>query len=132
MSILPPTPEPYYTDPQITLYHGRAEDVLPTLGTFDAAIVDPPYGETSLEWDRWVHGWPAMLAEHTSSMWCFGSLRMFLLHADEFADWKLSQDVIWEKHNGATFHADRFGRVHETLTLTGIAARGPRLTAQFQ
>jgi len=35
--------------------------------------------------------------------------------AGEFADagWKLSQDVVWEKHNGSSFHADRFRRVHE-------------------
>ena len=25
----------------------------------------------------------------------------------------LSQDVVWEKHNGSIFHADRFRRVHE-------------------
>jgi site-specific DNA-methyltransferase (adenine-specific) len=46
-------------------------------------------------------------------MWCFGSMRMFLDRRDEFADWKLSQDVIWEKHNGSGFAADRFRRVHE-------------------
>jgi site-specific DNA-methyltransferase (adenine-specific) len=41
---------------------------------------------------------------------------MFLQHGPEFAasDWKLSQDVIWEKHNGSGFAADRFKRVHET------------------
>lgn len=106
----------YYADEFVALHHGKAEDILPTLGTFDAAVVDPSYGETSLEWDRWLDGWPALVAEHTSSMWCFGSLRMFLIHREEFDGWRLSQDVIWEKHNGATFHADRFGRVHETIT----------------
>jgi len=35
---------PYYADALVTIYHGRAEDVLPTLGTFDAVIADPPYG----------------------------------------------------------------------------------------
>jgi len=49
-------------------------------------------------------------------MWCFGSLRMYLARADEFAPWKLSQDVIWEKHNGSGAFDDRFKRVHEQPT----------------
>jgi site-specific DNA-methyltransferase (adenine-specific) len=40
---------------------------------------------------------------------------MFMQRAREFeaAAWVLSQDVVWEKHNGSSFHADRFRRVHE-------------------
>jgi site-specific DNA-methyltransferase (adenine-specific) len=40
---------------------------------------------------------------------------MFMAHAAELkkAGWKLSQDVIWEKHNGSGLMADRFRRVHE-------------------
>jgi site-specific DNA-methyltransferase (adenine-specific) len=41
---------------------------------------------------------------------------MFLDRAHEFADWKLSQDIVWEKHNGTGFAADRFKRVHEIIT----------------
>jgi site-specific DNA-methyltransferase (adenine-specific) len=105
--------QPYYADEHVALYHGRMEDVLPTLGEFDACVTDPPYGETSLAWGRWPDGWPALVAGHTRSMWCFGSMRMFLDRRDEFAGWRLSQDVVWEKHNGSSFHADRFRRVHE-------------------
>jgi site-specific DNA-methyltransferase (adenine-specific) len=76
-------------------------------------IADPPYGETSLAWDRWPDGWPAALTEASRSMWCFGSMRMFLARRDEFAAWKLSQDVVWEKHTGSGVAADRFRRVHE-------------------
>lgn len=36
--------EPYYEDDLVTLYHGRCEDVLPTLGRFDLLLTDPPYG----------------------------------------------------------------------------------------
>jgi site-specific DNA-methyltransferase (adenine-specific) len=92
------------------------EEILPTLGlTFDACVTDPPYGETKLIWDRWPDGWPALVADVTSSLWCFGSMRMFLEHRDEFTapGWKLSQDVVWEKHNGTSMAADRFKRVHE-------------------
>src|ERR1700727_213210 len=46
-------------------------------------------------------------------MWVFGTLRMFMLYAGEFEAWQMSQDVVWEKHNGSSFHADRFRRVHE-------------------
>jgi len=104
---------PYYADESATLWHGDMRDIVPTLGLFDAVVADPPYGETSLAWDRWPTGWPAVVASAASSMWCFGSMRMFLDRRDEFDAWKLSQDVVWEKHTGSTFVADRFRRVHE-------------------
>lgn len=105
---------PYFSDGTVELYHGEFEDVLPELGIMaDLIIADPPYGETSLDWDRWVDGWPTHLAGYSRQMWCFGSMRMFLEHNSEFSDWKLSQDIVWEKHNGSGLHADRFRRVHE-------------------
>lgn len=109
---------PYYQDDAVTLYHGDYADVLLSLGAvgFDCAVTDPPYGETSLEWDTWPSGWPSLVSTYTDSMWCFGSMRMFLDRRDEFATWKLSQDVVWEKHNGSGFAADRFKRVHEHAT----------------
>jgi len=105
---------PYYADESVTLWLGDFRDVLPTLNVkADLILTDPPYGETSLDWDVWPKGWPSIAAEFTRSMWCFGSMRMFLDHRDEFAGWWLSQDVIWEKHNGSGFMTDRFRRVHE-------------------
>lgn len=109
--------EPYWTDGQVSLYLGDCREILPALGiTADCIVADPPYGETSLAWDRWPDGWLDVAAGVTSSLWCFGSLRMFLAHGSEFAGWKLSQDVIWEKEHGTGFAADRFKRVHETVT----------------
>jgi site-specific DNA-methyltransferase (adenine-specific) len=109
--------EPYYADDDVTLYLGDCREVLPALAlTVDCIVADPPYAETSLPWDRWPDGWPTVAATATSSMWCFGSMRMFLDRRDEFAGWKLSQDIVWEKHNGSGFHADRFRRVHEHAT----------------
>jgi site-specific DNA-methyltransferase (adenine-specific) len=49
----------------------------------------------------------------SGSVWVFGSLRMFMDRRDEFDGWKMAQDIVWEKHNGSSFHADRFRRVHE-------------------
>jgi site-specific DNA-methyltransferase (adenine-specific) len=111
--------KPYYEDQEagITLYHGDMREVLPALGIkADLVLADPPYAETSLAWDRWPDGWPTLAASVASSMWCFGSMRMFLDRAPEFADWKLSQDIVWEKANGTGFATDRFKRVHEIAT----------------
>lgn len=105
---------PYYDHGGITIYQGDAREIVPSLGMrFDACITDPPYSETSLKWDVWPAHWPEMVAEFTDCLWCFGSLRMFLDRRDEFQLWKFAQDVVWEKHNGSSFHADRFKRVHE-------------------
>ncbi|MFC5802746.1 DNA-methyltransferase [Streptomyces formicae] len=111
--------EPYWKDEDtgIYLYLGDMREVLPALDVkADLILTDPPYGETTLAWDRWPDGWPALAATVTNSMWCFGSMRMFLDRSPEFADWKLSQDVIWEKQNGSGFTTDRFKRVHEMAT----------------
>lgn len=114
--------KPYYEDRQVTLYLGDCREILPALGQFDCCVTDPPYGETSLAWDRWPDGWPELVAERTSSLWCFGSLRMFLDRRDEFGGWRLSQDIeaewdhaVWEKHNGSSFATDRFKRIHEII-----------------
>lgn len=107
---------PYFDDGQVSLYLGDCREIAPTLGvTADLVLTDPPYGETSLPWDRWQDGWPQLAATLAAAMWSFGSMRMFMAHSAEFADagWTYSQDVVWEKHNGSGFHADRFKRVHE-------------------
>lgn len=87
-------------------------------GPFDLLIADPPYGDTSLDWDKRVDGWlqtaRAML-KPTGSLWVFGSMRFFIDsgHLMRDAGFRLAQDIVWEKHNGSAFHADRFKRVHE-------------------
>jgi site-specific DNA-methyltransferase (adenine-specific) len=105
---------PYYQDDTVTLYHGNALELVDTeFALADCVITDPPYGETALAWDRWPTGWPSFMPGN--SLWCFGSMRMFMDRADEFraAGWQLSQDVVWEKNNGSGFARDRFRRVHE-------------------
>lgn len=87
-------------------------------GPFDMIFADPPYGDTSLGWDRRVDGWEAVAAQSlkpTGSMWVFGSMRFFMATAPRFAaaGLQVAQDIVWEKQNGSGFHADRFKRVHE-------------------
>jgi site-specific DNA-methyltransferase (adenine-specific) len=119
------SPAPYYADDQVTLYHGDCREVLPALGLqADLVVADPPYEETSHAWDRWPAGWLITAATVSTSLWCFGGLRMFMRYAPEFAaaGWHLSHDiagkdveVLWEKHNASGPNSDRFRRIHEQV-----------------
>jgi len=83
----------------------------------DCILTDPPFGETSLTWDRWFRDWPSIvqrILKPSGSMWVFGSTRMFMENAEQFVNWKFSHDVIWEKQNGSGLFNDRFRRVHES------------------
>jgi len=87
-------------------------------GIVDAVVTDPPYGDTSLLWDKRCYGWTDHLAHVTkpaASVWIFGSMRYIAaLFADmERVGFKYAQDIVWQKQNGSSFHADRFRRVHE-------------------
>jgi site-specific DNA-methyltransferase (adenine-specific) len=104
--------KPYYEASGITIYHGDCREVLPALSA-EVVVTDPPYAETSLKWDRWPDGWVSALPDSVRSMWCFGSLAMFLDRRADFSGWSLAQEVVWEKHNGSNAAADRFRRVHE-------------------
>lgn len=103
---------PYYERGGITIYHGDCREILPSIKA-DCVVTDPPYGETNLSWDRRVEEWVGAI--DSPQLWCFGSLRFFFAthRAIAGAGWSFAQEVVWEKHNGSAFHADRFRRVHE-------------------
>lgn len=87
-------------------------------GAADACITDPPYGDTSLEWDRRVDGWMGEVArvlKPAASVWVFGSMRYLVTVFAEMEahGFRYAQDIVWEKQNGTGFHNDRFKRVHE-------------------
>ena len=105
--------KPYYADESVTLYHGDWRELIPEDFTADLIVTDPPYGETSLDWDVWPGGWPALAARHARSMWCFGSMRMFLDQRHEFGAWRLSQDIVLNKNTTGAHAGDRFSRCHE-------------------
>lgn len=80
----------------------------------DCIVTDPPYGETSLVWDKVPDGWLGecrRVLRRSGSLWMFGSMRSHL--AANLMGWNFAQDVVWEKHNGSNMFADRFRRVHE-------------------
>lgn len=102
----------------VRLLTGDCREVLAEMAaqSVDMVLADPPYGETSLEWDKRVDGWLdacLRVMKPSASLWCFGSMRFFMERADDFAGWKMAQDVVWQKHNGSGFDRDRFRRVHE-------------------
>ena len=39
---------------------GDCRILMPPCGPFDLIIADPPYGDTSLDWDRKVKGWESV------------------------------------------------------------------------
>jgi site-specific DNA-methyltransferase (adenine-specific) len=100
-----------YEDDAVSLVHADCRSYLSFVA--DLIVTDPPYGDTSLEWDVPVDGWVRMI--DAPQVWCFGSMRFWMRHAADFeaAGFKYGQEVVWEKHNGSGFHADRFKRVHE-------------------
>lgn len=117
-------PAPVYQDERVTLYQGDCRDLLPLLPV-GAVVTDPPYGDTALVWDERVDGWWEKIGGRVrDSMWVFGSLRhlVHLVPLLELDGWHMSQEIVWEKHNGSSFHADRFKRVHE---LAAHFYRGP-------
>lgn len=97
------------------LFAGDCRIIMAGEGPFDMVLADPPYGVTPLEWDRIVEGWCEVARrtlKPTGSMWVFGSMKSFL-RLGMPVGFRMAQDVVWEKHNGSGFAADRFRRVHE-------------------
>lgn len=102
-------------DGRVRLFLGDCRDVLPRLEPVDLVLTDPPYGETSLSWDR-VFEWLSLVRpvlKDSGSVWCFGSLKFFMRMACSIDGWTVAQDLVWEKHNGSNAFKDRFRRVHE-------------------
>lgn len=104
----------------MTILTGDCRILMPDHGPFDLILADPPYGGTSLPWDRRVDGWLTLACaalKPSGSLWVFGSLRCFMTTAEQFVDAGLrsAQEIVWEKQNGTSFHADRFKRVHELV-----------------
>ncbi len=102
----------------ITVLKGDFREMLGKVpdASIDCLMVDPPYGQTALHWDKPVLGWQTAVhrvLKPTGSMWVFGTLRHFMAFGGHFTGWQMSHDIVWEKHNGSGFLDDRFRCVHE-------------------
>jgi site-specific DNA-methyltransferase (adenine-specific) len=108
--------KPYYQDDSATIYLGDMMEIAPSLAPVDAIVADPPYDETSLEWDVLQSGWPKAVFPLSNQLWCFGSARMFRQTVADFKGWEFSQEIIWVKHNGSNPTKDKFRRIHENIS----------------
>ena len=66
---------------------GDCRVLMPAQGPFDLILADPPYGDTSLAWDRRVDGWLTLARaalKPSGWLWVFGSLRSFMATAEQF------------------------------------------------
>lgn len=111
---------PYYEDDTSTLYHGRAEVLLPALRCVDAIITDPPYGVLPHEWDVPV-AWEALGAARLgpSGFVCTFGLLMTLAPvcaALEAAGLEREAEMVWVRGTLGTA-GDRFGRSHELFAV---------------
>ncbi len=111
---------PYFNEDGISIYCAHWIEIIAQIPLVDCCITDPPYGETSLDWDTAEVAWLSSMdrtIERSGSVWSFGSLKYltWLLRSSGMAAWRQAQEVIWEKHNASNFHADRFKRVHELI-----------------
>jgi site-specific DNA-methyltransferase (adenine-specific) len=93
-------------------------EVADTLPKADLVVLDPPYGTTSLPWDKWDDRLlPRLLdsVKDNGSVWLFAPVKVLLERVVDLRGWSLVQDVVWEKHNGSGFINDRFRKTHETI-----------------
>lgn len=107
-----------YEDDYVTLYCGDSREFMAEAahgGGNCVIVTDPPYGDTSLEWDRVVTEFPQYAAALTRDLWCFGSMRFWMENGAAFktAGFTYAQEIVWQKHAGSGPNSDRFTRVHE-------------------
>ena len=105
------------------LYLGDCRDILPTLQA-DAVITDPPYGVTSLDWDKTATGWLELIQPRT--LWCFGSLRFFM--GQQFEGWTYAQEIVWESTMALFSTQTDSGAVHELAWCSSIEGTGKAST----
>jgi len=111
---------PYYADDLVTIYHGDALDVLPTLrgSSVGLVVTDPPYvigavsagnmGTKAGGWgdmmnsSRWFRDWYAecrRILRQDGALWTFCNWRSLpvVMKASFDAEWALSSVLVWHK-----------------------------------
>lgn len=111
---------PYYQDDAVTIYHGDALEILPTLkgSSIDLVVTDPPYiiGAVSagnmatkaggwgdmMNSARWFRDWYAMtrrVLKQDGALWTFCNWRSIpvVMRAAFDAEWSVSSLLVWHK-----------------------------------
>jgi site-specific DNA-methyltransferase (adenine-specific) len=102
---------PYYKDGSVTLYHGNALELLPTLGKVNSIVTDPPYNvRDDEEWDdksevemaRFCMEWATMAHRATTELVTFDSHYSPLRRICEML-WPRVRVLIWDKPSGSQY-----------------------------
>lgn len=79
--------KPYYSDDQVTLFHGDCHELIPSLGVVDLVVADPPYNIGKADWDwiddyrTWSQAWIDAASQRVTAhggFWCFHSEPLIL------------------------------------------------------
>lgn len=127
--------KPYHKRGGVTLYHGRCEDVLPTLkaGTFAAVVTDPPYGQSNESYDRGVHPdvWAQChrLASDGAALVSFAGSPTYhrIASGIEAAGWRVRQMWAWIYRDGVITSAwprEGFDRLAPAMDPICYATKG--------
>lgn len=123
--------EPYYSEGGIQIWHGRCEDVLPTLDatSIDAVICDPPYGTTACAWDTPIafdFMWRELkrVTKPAAAIVLFGS-QPFTSALVMSNPTMFKYEWVWAKNRGSNFAVARMQpmKEHENI-LVFCGARG--------
>lgn len=130
----------YYSDAQVTLYHGDCRDILPSLNVADHVITDPPYdamthdgAKTGLRPDQLDIDFPPLDVAVTAPMlikacerWCvaFCSMEMLGEYKAAAGD-RWARAGFWRRPNGSPqFSGDRPGQPGEGVAIMRGRQRG--------
>lgn len=123
---------PYYQDESVTIYHGDCREIVPTLGSVDLVLTDPPYGinhrsngqlfqdalpivgDDSLEVAQWVREWAA--TRHVPTAMFFSPYR-------PMTGWR--NVLCWSKGEHVGIGGDRATCWKRDFELIGIERNGP-------
>lgn len=89
-----------------TIYHGDCRDLLPSLGTAQAVLTDPPYGMTDASWDSAPHiadMWRTLKADREDAVFILTASQPFTSRVVVGNEDAFRVEWIWEKNAGSNF-----------------------------
>jgi len=111
--------KPYYDHGGITIYHGDCRAILPSLGTFDLLLTDPPYGigeaagknksrtKLAVAKDYGNEDWDNAPPNTDTITLCRGSAARSIIFGGNYFDLPPSSCwLVWDKDNGESDFAD--------------------------